>query len=87
MHSESIADHELFDKVIKARNEQAESDAERDSIGMLQHFGTKHRELITFKLTLDNVIKRFGRYPSRNECLGRESTDEEKEFLKDGPGW
>ncbi|MFJ3482709.1 DUF924 family protein [Pseudomonas sp. NPDC090202] len=29
------------------------------------------------------VIKRFGRFPHRNEVLGRESTDEEIEFLKE----
>ena len=33
------------------------------------------------------VLERFGRYPSRNEALGRESTKEEEQFLKDGPGW
>jgi uncharacterized protein (DUF924 family) len=32
-----------------------------------------------------DVIARFGRYPHRNELLGRESTAEEKEFLT-GPG-
>jgi uncharacterized protein (DUF924 family) len=31
------------------------------------------------------IIDRFGRYPHRNEILGRESTAEELEFL-DGPG-
>ena len=31
------------------------------------------------------IIDRFGRYPHRNDVLGRESTDEEVEFLK-GPG-
>ena len=31
------------------------------------------------------IIDRFGRYPHRNAVLGRESTDEEVEFLK-GPG-
>jgi len=30
------------------------------------------------------IIERFGRYPHRNAALGRESTDEEIEFLK-GP--
>lgn len=29
-----------------------------------------------------DIIKRFGRYPHRNAILGRESTTEEKEFLK-----
>jgi uncharacterized protein (DUF924 family) len=31
------------------------------------------------------IIEKFGRYPHRNEILGRESTPEEIEFLK-GPG-
>lgn len=31
------------------------------------------------------IIQRFGRYPHRNEVLGRASTDEEKTFLL-GPG-
>ncbi len=31
------------------------------------------------------IIERFGRYPHRNEILGRESTEEEKEFLSE-PG-
>lgn len=29
-----------------------------------------------------SIIERFGRFPHRNEILGRESTREEKEFLK-----
>lgn len=33
------------------------------------------------------VIAQFGRYPSRNAALGRESTPEETEFLKAGGGW
>ena len=32
-----------------------------------------------------DIIKRFGRYPHRNAALGRESTPEETEFLKE-PG-
>jgi uncharacterized protein (DUF924 family) len=38
-------------------------------------------------ITPGKVIEQYGRYPSRNEALGRESTDKEKEMLKDGPGW
>jgi len=29
-----------------------------------------------------DIIRRFGRFPHRNACLGRESTPEEVEFLK-----
>lgn len=31
------------------------------------------------------AIERFGRFPSRNKVLGRESTDEEVELLKENP--
>jgi uncharacterized protein (DUF924 family) len=41
-------------------------------------FARKHRD----------VIARFGRFPSRNAALGRESTAEERAFLAErGPGW
>ncbi|KAL6833732.1 hypothetical protein J3E69DRAFT_362773 [Trichoderma sp. SZMC 28015] len=30
------------------------------------------------------IIKRFGRYPHRNRVLGRETTDEEREYLENG---
>ena len=30
----------------------------------------------------NTTIKKFGRYPYRNEVLGRESTPEELEYLK-----
>lgn len=36
---------------------------------------------------LGAVIEKFGRYPSRNEALGRKSTPEEEEHLKGGTGW
>ena len=32
-----------------------------------------------------DVIQRFGRFPARNQVLGRESTREELEFLKENP--
>lgn len=35
-----------------------------------------------FELKHKAIIDRFGRYPHRNTILGRESTDEEIEFLK-----
>lgn len=31
------------------------------------------------------IIQKFGRYPSRNEILGRESTGEEVEYLRANP--
>lgn len=37
---------------------------------------------LKFELKHKKIIQRFGRYPHRNKILGRESTEEEIEFLK-----
>ncbi len=37
---------------------------------------------LDFEIKHKNIIERFGRYPHRNAILGRPSTDEEIEFLK-----
>lgn len=41
------------------------------------HFAHEHRD----------IIARFGRFPHRNAILGRESSDEEREFLKTHSGF
>lgn len=41
-------------------------------------------ENLEFELKHKRIIDRFGRYPHRNDVLGRESSPEEKEFLQ-GP--
>ncbi len=61
MHSESLAIHEIAEKLY--RQQGMESNLEWE---------IKHK----------NIIERFGRYPHRNESLGRESTTEELVFLK-----
>ena len=40
---------------------------------------------LEYELRHKNIIAQFGRYPHRNEILGRESTEEEKKFLQE-PG-
>lgn len=37
---------------------------------------------IEFELKHKSIVDRFGRYPHRNDVLGRESTEEEMEFLR-----
>jgi len=34
-----------------------------------------------------DVIQQFGRFPTRNKALGRESTEEELKYLEDATGW
>lgn len=40
-----------------------------------------------FELRHKEIIDKFGRYPHRNEILGRKSTPEEIEFLKEHKGF
>jgi uncharacterized protein (DUF924 family) len=42
---------------------------------------------LDFELRHKHIIERFGRYPHRNQILGRISTAEEIEFLKTSPGF
>lgn len=42
---------------------------------------------LTYEWKHKRVIDRFGRYPHRNDALGRESTAEEKEWMNTNPGF
>lgn len=39
-------------------------------------------ELLDYAVRHRDIVARFGRFPHRNEVLGRSSTEEEREFLK-----
>ena len=74
MHSESRDDHEL--SLIMYR--QLEEGAPPDLRALLENnyrYAQRHAA----------IVRRFGRYPHRNKVLGRTSTPEEIEFLKE-PG-
>lgn len=45
---------------------------------------TGDADLIKWAKVHADIITRFGRFPHRNACLGRETTDAEKEFLASG---
>lgn len=60
-----------------AIHEQAEKLFNRPGLETNYEFELKHKE----------IIDRFGRYPHRNEVLGRQSTPEELEFLKTHKGF
>lgn len=45
-------------------------------------------DMLGFLKAHSDVLERFGRYPYRNEAIGRESTKEELEWLeKERPPW
>lgn len=70
-HAEDLALQEhcvaLFEQLLSDVPE-----TQREAFENYLDFARRHRE----------VIKRFGRFPHRNECLGRESTPEELAFLE-----
>lgn len=73
-HSELTPDHERCAQVFRRLCEAAPADLKADAEYYLD-YAKRHRA----------IIDRFGRYPHRNETLGRASSAEEIAFLKE-PG-
>jgi uncharacterized protein (DUF924 family) len=76
MHSENVEDHlimlDKFKFLMEASKTIAPNGEEFFKMAY-QFYAVRHHE----------IIDRFGRYPHRNNILGRESTKEEIEFLKE----
>lgn len=74
LHSEDIEDHKLaMECIMKGKEKCPGINWELSKGALLQH---------------TEVIERFGRYPHRNNKLGRQTTEEEMEWLQgDIPGW
>ena len=76
-HSEDLSDHNVMDEKIASlltRCELQDDVAGKDFVHTFEGFERQHRE----------ILEQFGRYPHRNEALGRQSTKEEEEYLKSG---
>lgn len=71
-HSESMADQERSIALFQAWAEAHDGPA-RDRALEQMRFVHRHAE----------IVARFGRFPHRNEALGRESTPAEIEFLRE----
>ena len=77
MHSEHLPSHNLFYEIagqtLKDVKEVGDEEAAK-YVQMQIDFEHKHAD----------IIKKFGRYPYRNELLGRRSTAEEEKWLETG---
>jgi uncharacterized protein (DUF924 family) len=61
------------------------SESLADQVRALKLFkSTKDQELVRWAKLHHDIIRRFGRFPHRNEILGRPSTPEEVAFLEAG---
>jgi uncharacterized protein (DUF924 family) len=98
MHSENFTDHELALEGFKGTLADLESLAAEEVVSSGEYHGraikvvsadvNAAREMIRANVNFEqmhyDIIKRFGRYPHRNEALGRTPTAQETEYLKNG---
>jgi len=71
-HAENLAAQLLAVQLFKELNESAPAGLKTYTLDNLK-YADRHRE----------IIERFGRFPHRNSILGRKSTPEELQFLKE----
>lgn len=98
MHSENVAVHDRACKEHEETARDMEQFLQRD-VTTLSEDEKKCFEVLcnqqdAFKSFLSNtydfekrhkvIIERFGRYPHRNQALGRQTTADEKEYLENG---
>jgi len=79
MHSEWQEDHRLLLEL--ARELQEDSAAEDDKDGSARQYADKFAHFVGAH---EEIVRRFGRFPHRNDALDRESTEEELKYLRKG---
>jgi uncharacterized protein (DUF924 family) len=98
MHSENVAVHEQAMKVhadtaedleeFLARDPESLSEEEEPCYRVLSEKAEALKALLSGMVDFEKrhkvIIEKFGRYPHRNQAMGRESTPEEIEYLRDG---
>lgn len=70
-HSEDLADQRIAVEKIRANHASAQGEVKK----LLE-------EAVDYAIRHQEVIARFGRFPHRNKIVGRPSTPEEEDFLK-----
>ncbi|KAI9689640.1 MAG: hypothetical protein M1820_010138 [Bogoriella megaspora] len=76
-HSESVADHDTYKAILSAMQGHARETKDE--------MGTKFVEkALDFETRHLQPLQEFGRFPWRNQWLGRKSTDAEKKWLEEG---
>lgn len=81
MHSEDRALHRRCVRMC----EDLVDDARKMVDGEERESAVQFAEtLLSYERRHQAIVERFGRYPHRNKVLGRESTEEEERYLRDG---
>ena len=82
MHSEDITDHQSFMQIYNELKTELLAMADKDPAAKEAVISMQENE--KYERIHYEILEKFGRYPHRNSCLGRESTKEETEYLKNG---
>lgn len=77
MHSEDLADHAEYDKLVRSMRQEVEETGDK---GACEYTDTS----LDFEKKHAVILEKFGRYPHRNEVLGRTTTEEEKAWMEAG---
>ena len=81
MHAENLDDNQLCVDSIETFLIGEAKKMEKEELVKAFEFNLK------FGHSHMDVIKKFGRYPTRNKALGRETTPEEAEYLENAARW
>ena len=78
MHSEDLAAHNLASEIVDGYTKEIEN---LEGYNGTKIILGKHRDALSEHT---DILERFGRYPHRNDALGRESTNDERRFMEEG---
>lgn len=87
MHSESLADHELYAELLESmrRDIQDAAATSQGGSGVVDQQAMEWVEnTVAFEKRHEVIVRQFGRYPYRNEVCGRTTTEEESKWLAEG---
>lgn len=76
VQNQSVA---YFDQIQRDYAANSPDSTEKDAKAATEYY--------RFAVAHQNVIQQFGRYPHRNQALGRQSTPEEQDWLDNGGGF
>ncbi|OQO00187.1 hypothetical protein B0A48_13974 [Cryoendolithus antarcticus] len=77
IHAEHIPSHALWEKYTDETELLVKEAGDQEALDFLAQGRKSQKQHV-------EILRKFGRYPHRNEGLGRKSTEEEVEWLKTG---
>lgn len=77
MHSEFLEDHRSYEKLAGEMMAEMKARGDKEAEEYV-------KQSLDFEIRHKNIIEKFGRYPHRNEVMGRTMTKEESKWLEAG---